>query len=325
MSQSIKEYYAVAPKILHFAYIPERSRKGDRYYRMLSEYGAGSFRQISFNGLFMIMIADFTPKETFEKITTIHEDYVEISQFETDSSSFKVGGRKLKPVERGICCYINTSKTVYSYCEARKQTRFTKILITREYFDTFLKERYTDSYDSSKNAMDFLAQNPNLPELNYIFRQIRDCQATGVSQHVYLESKVLEILSLVTQYYEKIQTRKHIPVKLDKEDIRALEKTVTFMKRNLSAYPSIPELARVARMSEARFQMAFRQIYGTTAYEYLKEMRMNQALLLLQNSDFNIQAVASQVGYKNAGHFAGIFKKTYGVSPKGYRNLHQIK
>jgi AraC-like DNA-binding protein len=70
--------------------------------------------------------------------------------------------------------------------------------------------------------------------------------------------------------------------------------------------------------------MAFRQIYGTTAYEYLKKIRMNQALLLLQNSDFNIQAVASQVGYKNAGHFAGIFKKTYGVSPKEYRNRHQI-
>jgi AraC-like DNA-binding protein len=325
MSQSIKEYYAVAPEILHFAYIPERSRKGDRYYRMLSEYGAGSFRQISFNGLFMIMIADFTPKNTFEKITTIHEDYIEISQFETGSSSFKIGGRKLKPVERGICCYINTSKTVYSYCEARKPTRFTKVLITREYFDTFLKERYTDSYDSSKNAMDFLAQNPNLPELNYIFRQIRDCQATGVSQHVYLESKVLEILSLVTHYYEQTQNRKHIPVKLDQGDVRALQKTVALLKKDLSAYPSIPELAKVARMSEARFQMAFRQIYGTTAYEYLKEMRMNQALLLLQNSDFNIQAVASQVGYKNAGHFAGIFKKTYGVSPKEYRMLHQIK
>jgi AraC-like DNA-binding protein len=52
---------------------------------------------------------------------------------------------------------------------------------------------------------------------------------------------------------------------------------------------------------------------------------MNQALLFLQNSDFNIQAVASQVGYKDASHFAGIFKKNYGVSPKAYRNRHQIK
>jgi AraC-like DNA-binding protein len=52
---------------------------------------------------------------------------------------------------------------------------------------------------------------------------------------------------------------------------------------------------------------------------------MNQALLLLENSDFSIQVIASMVGYKNAGHFAGIFKKTYGVSPKEYRILHQIK
>jgi AraC-like DNA-binding protein len=54
-------------------------------------------------------------------------------------------------------------------------------------------------------------------------------------------------------------------------------------------------------------------------------MRLNQALLLLQNFDFNIQTVVSQLGYKNAGHFAGIFKKTYGVIPKEYRNRYQIK
>jgi transcriptional regulator GlxA family with amidase domain len=165
----------------------------------------------------------------------------------------------------------------------------------------------------------------DLPELNYIFRQIRDCQATDVSHHIYLESKVLEVLSLVTHYYEKIQNKKHIPVKLDKNDIRSLGKMVTFMKKDLSAYPSIPELAKIANMSVARFQMAFRQTYGTTAYEYLKEMRMNQALFLLQNSDFSIQVIASKIGYNNAGHFAGIFKKTYGVSPKEYRNLHQVK
>ena len=34
-----------------------------------------------------------------------------------------------------------------------------------------------------------------------------------------------------------------------------------------------------AGMSPARYQLAFRKYYGFTPYEYLKEMRLNRALL----------------------------------------------
>lgn len=50
------------------------------------------------------------PKETFEKVSEISEEYLEISRFETDSSSFKIGGRKINQVDKGIYCYINTQK-----------------------------------------------------------------------------------------------------------------------------------------------------------------------------------------------------------------------
>ena len=78
-------------------------------------------------------------------------------------------------------------------------------------------------------------------------------------------------------------------------------------------------------MSTARYQLAFRKHYGTTPYEYLKELRLNQALLLLKNSDYGIATIAAKVGYHNSGHFAKLFKKAYGLGPREYRNLHGIK
>ena len=74
-------------------------------------------------------------------------------------------------------------------------------------------------------------------------------------------------------------------------------------------------------MSDSRYQLAFKQVYGTTVYEYLKALRMNRALLMLNNSDLSISAVAEAVGYTNAGHFAGLFKKLYGLTPKAYRMM----
>ncbi len=325
MLQTVTEYYVDLPEKLQFAYLPEESSLGNAIYRMLSEHGTGIVRIMNFHEQFLIVIADFTPMVDFEKVSEIRQEYFEISQFETDSSSFKVGGRKVRRVDRGICCYANTSKTAYAYCEAGKPTRFTKIIITREYFDRFLQERYGDRYEKSRNALDFLVQNPNSPELNFVFQQIKDCPAEGNTRSLYMEGKVMEVLSLVTHNLEQEQKRRHLPVKLDKKDKCSLGKAVTLMKKDLSAYPSITELARAASMSSSRFQMAFRQVYGTTAYEYLKTMRMNYALLLLQDSEDNIRTVAVKVGYHNAGHFAKLFKATFYMGPQEYRNIHQIK
>lgn len=325
MEQTVLEYYLDLPKHLHFVRVTERSDTGCDYYRMLSDYGTGSVRILSFHRQFLIVLADFTPYQNFEKVSEIRQEYFEISQFETDSSSFKVGGRKVKQVDRGICCYVNSQKTAYAFCEAGKPTRFTKVIVTRSYFDQFLQSRYGDSYEVSRNALDYLVQNPNFPELNFVFQQIKDCPAKGGARALYMEGKVMEILSLVTHNLEQEQNRQRLPVKLDKKDKRSLGKAVTLMKRDLSAYPSIRQLARTANMSPSRFQMAFRQVYGTTAYEYLKVMRMNYALLLLQDSDENIRTVALKVGYRNAGHFSRLFRDTFGMKPQEYRDIHRIK
>ena len=133
----------------------------------------------------------------------------------------------------------------------------------------------------------------------------------------------MELLSLIINKIE--HSEKQISVKLDHKDIISLRKTITFMKNNLSCYPSGEELAKIAGMSASRYQLAFRKQYSTTPYEYLKEMRLNHALLLLKNSDYCISHIAAIVGYHNSGHFAKLFKTAYGMTPKAYRQLYGIK
>lgn len=324
MKKTVIEYYEELPQNLHFYKIEEESTIGNSFYRMNSEYGTGNVQVMNFHNQFLIIIANFIPSSDFEKVSEIEEEYFEISQFETDSSYFKVGGRKVKQVDKGICCYANTRKVAYAFCETNKPTCFTKVIITKKYFDSFLEKRFGNTYETSKNALDFLVETPNSPELNFVFQQIKDCPAIGNTRKLYMEGKVIELLSLITTTIEIEKNRPHLSVKLDRKDKRNLNKVITFMKHNLSAYPSIEELSKIANMSSSRFQMAFRQVYGTTAYEYLKVMRMNYALLLLQDTDDKIYHIALKVGYKNAGHFSKIFKETFKMSPMEYRNIHHI-
>ncbi|MCT4507879.1 MAG: AraC family transcriptional regulator [Tepidibacter sp.] len=324
MSQTIQEYYLNSMEKLFFTLLPEYSQEGDYFYRMKSQYGQGSLRIISFNDMFMFLIADYMPNEDFEKISEISQSYIEISQFETNSSAFKIGKQNIKAVKKGVFCYINKTKQIHVYCKAKKRVCFTKVVISQEYYDTFLKERYKDNYYEAKNAMKFLTISPNLPELNFIFQQIKSCKATGVSQHIYLEGKVLELLALATYRHEQSLKKEGLNVKLSKNDLRVLKKVIKFMEKSLSKYLSIKDFSKIANMSTTRFQLAFKKTYGTTTYEYFKTLRMNHALILLRDSNYSIKSIANEVGYNNAGHFSGVFKKMYGVTPKKYRDMQNI-
>ena len=87
MIPSVIDYLLQLPEAMHFAKVNELCSDGISSYRMLSDYGSGTFQVIELeNNLLLILIGDYKPKDTFEKITEISEDYLEISQFETDSS-----------------------------------------------------------------------------------------------------------------------------------------------------------------------------------------------------------------------------------------------
>ena len=303
-----------------FIPVPTLSTENKQIFQIDPNFGKGTFRILKFDSsLILILIADFTPNETIEKITEVSEKYLEISQFETESSSFKVGGRKLNNVEKGIYCYLNTEKKTYTYCEANKPVKFTKIILTKEYFDTFLKLKYDDfEYEKAKILNSYLLKTQNSPQLNFIFQQIRESQAEGKILPLYLESKVMELLSIIITRLE--EKEKNISVVLTKKDKQNLKRVVSVMKKDLSVHIDGLELSKIALMSPARFQLAFRKYYGVPPYEYLKELRLNKALLLLKNPEYKISTIAKKVGYTHTGHFAKIFKSTYGITPSKYRS-----
>ena len=63
----------------------------------------------------------------------------------------------------------------------------------------------------------------------------------------------------------------------------------------------------------------FCRVFGYSIHEFTLAEKMNQAKLLLENTDKMIYQIAEEVGYKNATHFTAAFKKQLGVTPKQYK------
>jgi len=64
---------------------------------------------------------------------------------------------------------------------------------------------------------------------------------------------------------------------------------------------------------------------GQNFIDVLTSIRLEKAKPLLVSTDMKISEIALAVGYRNSKYFWNIFKKTNGISPSEYRELHVSK
>jgi AraC-like DNA-binding protein len=84
-----------------------------------------------------------------------------------------------------------------------------------------------------------------------------------------------------------------------------------------------PTLAKLAGLSVAGFNRAFRRHFGCAPARYVTEMRVRDAARLLLQSDATIDAIAEQLGFANRAYFSRIFKQVTNEAPAGFRRKHQ--
>ncbi len=86
--------------------------------------------------------------------------------------------------------------------------------------------------------------------------------------------------------------------------------------------PTLVELAQAVGLSHSKLNRFFPQLYGTTVFHYLRDLRMHHARMLLNNGNMNVTEAAISVGYSNLSHFSNAFRDKFGLLPSQY--LRQI-
>ena len=82
---------------------------------------------------------------------------------------------------------------------------------------------------------------------------------------------------------------------------------------------SLKKISEVFSISESYFSYLFKTETGRNFSEYLEELRMQQALYLIKETDTPLSELYAQLGYNNPNSFRRAFKKVYGSSPKVFR------
>lgn len=78
---------------------------------------------------------------------------------------------------------------------------------------------------------------------------------------------------------------------------------------------TIKELSRKVAINECYLKKGFKELYGTTIFDFYQSQRMEHARYLLYEKGLTVTEVSMMLGYSSISHFSTAFKKQTGLKP----------
>ena len=139
-----------------------------------------------------------------------------------------------------------------------------------------------------------------------------------------LKAKIKNLLTLnatLKDTYSKQITITGPEVKVESDDQKFIKDVILYLEENLTnSQLSVEELSRHLGMSRSTLYNKILEITGQTPVEYIRNIKLDKAAVLLEKSDMQIAQIAYSVGFSTPNYFAKSFKAKFGVLPSEYIN-----
>jgi two-component system response regulator YesN len=103
----------------------------------------------------------------------------------------------------------------------------------------------------------------------------------------------------------------------------AIQRALHYIKENYSEKCSLQEVASLVYLNHKYFSLLFKRETGESFVNHVTKIRLEQAALLLNNTDWKVTSVAAAVGYDDPNYFITVFRKKYSLTPGEYRKRYQ--
>ena len=94
---------------------------------------------------------------------------------------------------------------------------------------------------------------------------------------------------------------------------------IAYMETDLRRQVTLDEMALLVNLSPSRLRHIFKADTGLSLKQYQKQLRMQKARELLEDSFLSIKEIMLQTGILDRKHFARSFKNMYGTTPTEHR------
>jgi iron complex transport system substrate-binding protein len=100
---------------------------------------------------------------------------------------------------------------------------------------------------------------------------------------------------------------------------QAVRLGLAYIREHFREKCTLKEIAAASGRSPIYFHDVFKEIMNVTPYEYIAELRLEEAKRQLTLTDLDPAIIAEQCGYCSQSYFNFVFKKSTGMTPLHFR------
>lgn len=189
-------------------------------------------------------------------------------------------------------------------------TRYIAIMIDKKFFEDCIKaystakpKKYKGDFFKPTNELrnylkDFMIEYKNrLPGYKEILKAIE----------ISITHSIIRIILNCKPGKEEISARMEI------------NNIIEYMHANYDKKLSVEELSKNISLSSSHFSRIFKKETGKSPLEYLIQVRLEKAKIMLMSNKKSITDIAYDTGFNSSSHFASSFLKHFKISPTQFK------
>lgn len=154
----------------------------------------------------------------------------------------------------------------------------------------------------------------NLDIAQYAKVLIKNKQTDAVGRLI-TESAVLRTLAAQLQSLNESKDKPELYPTLTATEIDAVLHLNAFISENMSSKITIQKLSKKSGLSPKKLQAGMRLLYGESINTFIKNVKLEHAKDLIENTDMTISEVSYSIGINSRSYFSKIFQERFGILP----------
>jgi len=163
----------------------------------------------------------------------------------------------------------------------------------------------------------------------WMMRVFKSAQKSGWRETAW-EAQPIALWNELCQYDTLISLQQHLTTKIlaaassirEQSGFRnqIIAEAERYIAEHFQENLTLQSVAEQVHVTPVWLSKLFKKQTGKNFLEYLTDIRLEQASLLLKDVQLKVYHVSEQVGYRDPVYFSKLFKRKYGETPQDYRN-----
>jgi len=216
-------------------------------------------------------------------------------------------------------CQFSASKSCLERVESVDVVSFR---FSPAHLSQFVKPRkgdtiLTDDILNFKHLSSFSKILPLCGKTRRVLEGVLNHTYTDSLENIYInaQTQMLLLYSLDCMLGEKEIDVVNCKFLANEDDREKIIKSREILIQHIGEPITIKELSRKVAINECYLKKGFKELFGTTIFDFYQSQRMEHARYLLYEKGLSVTEVSMLLGYSSISHFSTAFKKHTGLKP----------